>query len=67
MPIESTRDPESMTEAERRDEVGSILGRGLVRAVSASRACAGFRSDPAPTCLDLPGDLRLSVAPRPGG
>jgi hypothetical protein len=67
MPIDRTRDPESMTEAERRDEVASILARGLVRAVAASRARAGIRSDPAPTCLDLPGDTRLSVAPRPGG
>ncbi|KAA0212122.1 MAG: hypothetical protein DYG94_15035 [Leptolyngbya sp. PLA3] len=65
MPIDSTRDPESMTEAERRDEVASILARGLVRAVAASRGRLGIRSDPPPTCLDLSGDLPLSVAPRP--
>ena len=42
--------------AERRDEVASILARGLIRAVAASRPRAGIRSDLAPTCLDLPGD-----------
>lgn len=67
MPIDSTRDPESMTEAERRGEVASILARGLVRAVAASLGRVGIRSDPPPTCLDLHGDPRLSVAPRPGG
>lgn len=67
MPIDSTRDPESMTEAERRDEVARILARGLVRAVAEARASARIRPDLAPTCLDLPGDPRLSVAPRPGG
>lgn len=67
MPIDSTRDPESMTEVERRDEVASILARGLVRAVAAARARAGIRPDCRPTCLELSGDSRLSVAPRPGG
>lgn len=38
MPIDSTRDPENMTEAERRDEVASILARGLSRAIAATRA-----------------------------
>lgn len=67
MPIDTTRDPESMTEAERRDEVSSILARGLVRAVAEARANARIRPGLAPTCLDLHGDPRLSVAPRPGG
>lgn len=71
MPIDSIRDPESMTEAERRDEVASILARGLVRAVVASRARTSREAenslDCRPTCLELSADARLSVAPRPGG
>jgi len=71
MPIDSTRDPESMTESERRDEVASILVRGLVRAVIASRSRTSRqgenRPDCGPTCLELSADPRLSVAPRPRG
>jgi len=71
MPADSTRDPESMTADERRDEVASILARGLVRSVMANRARTSRASvnlaDCARTCLELPGDLPLSVAPRPGG
>ncbi len=71
MPIDSARDPESMTEAERRDEVVSILARGLVRSVVANRArtsrVSGELANCGPTCLELPGDLPLSVASRPGG
>lgn len=71
MPADFTRDPESMTEAERRDEVASILARGLVRSIVATRArtsrAGGDLADCGRTCLELPGDLPLSVAPRPGG
>ena len=67
----SNRDPESMTSDERRREVAGILAQGLVRCVRASRA-----GDSAPTAastedaqdpLDLPAEMRLSVAPRPAG
>lgn len=71
MPIDRTRNPESMTEAERRDEVVDILTRGLLRSVVANRArtsrASGDLADCRRTCLELPGDLPLSVAPRPGG
>lgn len=71
MPPDSTPDPESMTADERRDEVVSILARGLRRSVVASRArtsrVSGDLEDCGRTCLELPGDLPLSVAPRPGG
>jgi len=71
MPADFTRDPESMTEAERRDEVASILARGLVHSIVANRArtsrTSGELADYGRTCLELPGDLPLSVAPRPRG
>lgn len=65
--MDTTRDPETMTADERRDEVASILACGLVRAVGAARARAGIRPDCGQTCLELSGDPRLSEAPRPGG
>lgn len=71
MPADSTRDPESMTADERRDEVASILARGLVRSIVAERArtsrTSGVLADCCQTCLELSGDLPLSVAPRPAG
>lgn len=59
----SPSDPESMTADERADEIASLLARGLVRAVRDQR---GAGDSPA-TCLDLSGDLSLTVAPRPRG
>ncbi len=71
MPADTTRDPESMTADERRDEVASILARGFVRTVVANRArtsrTSGELADCGPTCLELSADTRLSVAPRPRG
>lgn len=64
MPAHSTRDPESMTADERRDEVASILVSGLHRSVVASRArtsrVSGELADCGRTSLELPGDLPLS-------
>jgi len=60
-----------MTPDDRRDEVASILARGMARAVlqarsSASSASKNLEKD-GETCLELPEDPRLSVVPRPGG
>lgn len=67
----ATRDPDSMTADDRRAEVASILARGLVRAVRDTRAhvaqSAAIPSELAAAGLDLPAELRLSVAPRPSG
>lgn len=43
--MDSTRDPNSMTAEERRDEVASIPGHGLVRSSRASRATPGREGD----------------------
>lgn len=66
-----TRDPETMTVAERRDEVAAILARGIVRCVRSSRTRT---SDVSPKPLKATGGglevcspSRLSVAPRPRG
>lgn len=71
MPADSTRDPESMTADERRDEIASILARGLVRSIVANRdrtsRASGDPADCGRSCLELPGHLPLSVAPRPAG
>ncbi len=71
MPIDSTSDPDTMTAEARRDEVVCILARGLVRTVRAARSRISATSPVAATsgdtCLDLCGDLPLSVAPRPAG
>lgn len=56
-----------MTVAERRDEVVSFLALGMSSAVAAARASAEFRPDTGLTGLEVSDDLRLSVAPRPGG
>lgn len=64
------RNPDTMTAQERRDEIAGILARALVHAVRQSRACpstspsADGRST---TCLDLSGDLPLSVVPPRAG
>jgi hypothetical protein len=67
----STRDPETMTERERRDEIASILAQGLLRHIRAAKSTlseADKTSSPEPrTGLDLPAQTRLSVAQRPAG
>ena len=67
----STRNPESMTADERRQEVASILARGILRCV---RAAKSAESPPPETsskdhrnCLDVLSETRLSVAQRPAG
>jgi len=67
----STRNPESMTVDERRQEVASILARGLLRCL---RAAKSTESPPPETSsevcrkgLDVPPETRLSVAQRPAG
>jgi hypothetical protein len=68
---DATRDPDTMTAAERRAEAASIFARGMVRAVREARArtaqSAEIQPEPAPPRLDSPAELRLSVAPRPRG
>ncbi|MBI1370232.1 MAG: hypothetical protein GC162_16475 [Planctomycetes bacterium] len=67
----STRDPETMTEEERRDEVAGILAAGLLRHVRQAQSMpseASKTSSPTPRIgLDLPSKTRLSVAQRPAG
>jgi len=67
----STRDPQTMTERERRDEVAAILAAGLLRCIRADKsppADADETSSPRPrNGLDLPSKTRLSVAQRPTG
>lgn len=69
--MDATRDPDSMTEQERRGEVEAILARGLVRAVRLARARTstpeGEVAESSPTCLELSADPGLSVAQRPAG
>jgi hypothetical protein len=67
----TTRDPETMTADERRQEVASILAAGLLRRFRMSKRPA---SDDAPESppesqigLDLPLETRLSVAQQPVG
>lgn len=67
----TTRDPETMTADERRQEVASILAAGLLRRVRTSKNQA---SDAAPESppesqidLDLSSKTRLSVAQPPVG
>lgn len=68
---DTTRNPDTMTADECRDEVAGILARGLVRALEAKHAAdIGDREnldDDGETCLELPGDQGLSVAPRSAG
>jgi hypothetical protein len=67
----STRDPQTMTERERRDEVANILAAGLLRCVRATKSShddADETSSSEPQYgLDLPSKTRLSVAQRPTG
>jgi hypothetical protein len=69
--VDSTRNPETMTVAERRAEIASILARGLVRAVrnakSGTSSAVQKVSESGDSVLDLPTDSPLSVAPRLAG
>ncbi|TVQ33183.1 MAG: hypothetical protein EA376_03800 [Phycisphaeraceae bacterium] len=69
--MDTTRNPESMTATERRDEIASILARGMVRAVRQTRSDASSAlkspAESSDSGLDLCADLPLSVAPRPAG
>lgn len=72
MPIaDPTRDPDTMTAKERRDEAVGILAHGLRRSVAVARARASRHgatsSDSRKTGLELSADAGLSVAPRPAG
>jgi len=69
--IDTTRNPESMTVAERRAEIAHILARGLIRVVRNARSGTSLTvqkvSESGGSGLDLPADSPLSVAPRPSG
>jgi len=69
--VDSTRNPETMTVAERRAEIASILARGLVRAVRVAKSDTSLAaqkvSESGEGGLDLCEDSPLSVAPRPAG
>jgi hypothetical protein len=69
--VDSTRNPETMTVAERRAEIASILARGLVRAVRNAKygtsSAVQKVSESGDSVLDLPTDSPLSVAPRLAG
>ena len=59
----STRNPETMTEPKRRQEIVSLLATALVRRVRQVRAEASTPKE----ALDLSSESRLSVAKRPAG
>jgi hypothetical protein len=59
----STRNPETMTEPERRSEIVTLLARALLRRVRQLRD----EAKSSPPALDLPGETRLSVSERPAG
>jgi hypothetical protein len=67
----STRDPDLMTEPQRREEVATLLAAGLLRRVREARAAVstsgGTSGDASGGGLDLSSETRLSVAPRPAG
>ena len=69
--MDVTREPETMTETERRRELASILARGLLRSVRHARSCrvraAEKDAEAGDTGLDLSANSPLSVAPRPAG
>lgn len=62
----STRDPETMTEPERRSEIASLLATALVRRVRQLRV-GRAQLPPSQEALDLSSETRLSVANRPAG
>ena len=59
----STRNPETMTEPERRHEISALLAAALLRAVRQNRDTSKSSKE----ALDLSSETRLSVAPRPAG
>jgi len=65
------RDPDSMAPEERRDEIASIMARGLVRSVRLARSRTSVSaekvSEAGESGLDLSANSPLSVAPRPAG
>ncbi len=67
----TTRDPETMTADERRQEVASILAAGLLRRLrTPAMAISDAAPEPPPESqigLDLPSKTRLSVAQQPVG
>ena len=67
----STRNPESMTADERRQEVATILAGGLLRYVRAAKSAQftppDTSSEAGRNCLDVRPETRLSVAQRPAG
>ena len=67
--MDATRQPDTMTEAERRDEVAAILAKGMLRTIRQRRGdMANARekvSELSPPGLDLSDDSPLSVAQRP--
>lgn len=67
----SSRNPETMTPAERDAEIASILAQGLVRAVRANRTriLPNINTDRESRGggLELARDEGLSVSARPGG
>ncbi len=62
----STRNPDTMTEPERRAEITTLLAVALLRRVRQLRA-ARTQLPPSQNALDLSTDSRLSVAERPAG
>jgi hypothetical protein len=69
--VDSSRNPESMTPAERDAEIASILARGVVRAIRAhlARLALDINIDRESrgSGLELARDEGLSVSARPGG
>lgn len=69
--MDVAREPETMTETERRRELASIFARGLLRSIGHARAChtraVEKDSEAADTGLDLSANSPLSVVPRPAG
>jgi len=70
-PADTTRNPETMTVAERRSEAARILAQGLIRAIRHDRS---LRSDVSPGVsesepdgLELAEHRSLTVAPGPAG
>lgn len=69
--MDSSRNPDTMTPAERDAEVASILAQGVIRSVRASRDRSSLDIDIVRESsgggLELARDAGLSVAARPGG
>ncbi len=69
--MDASRDPETMTPAERDTEVASILARGVIRAVRIERSRSTrdivVPAESSADRLELSPDAGLSVAARPAG